>query len=1640
MALELIGGGTFGVLYDRVSRAVDKNVAFKERVKDMKRTLESLTEQAGVIREIGAFNVELSLRNDAIDDLHTQMIEGSQLICRLSGVGIITYCCTDGCAEQLDELNRCLESFLGNLKLQQARDIKEILKYVRKSDDDVEELKQMVKKLLSQNEKESKETSASKTNTENEGNGEKQVTSSFGGRVEAAMLALFGVVLEVKDKSVMYRPLLGSIKSTLDCLKPLIEDMERGNRALNRPVKELEYFRMHMEKGVELVRKCSKNGFWAKYEKKKYTNRLLELDACLQRQLNVLSVQVATHVRETTASIRSMQKVIKRIEDSGAMKNQIEMNGPCEVAESSSSDEQNAGIVEPSSPDEQNDGLVSVNKMEAADIRVEGSGELQEQSEIPNRFVVPEPPLFTVGLDVALTEMKMKLLDEDEFTTIGLIGSGGVGKTTLAKVLCHDQEVKDKFQNIFFTTASKWPNLNLIRLELYQALCSQVPTFQNEEGRRCLVVLDDVWAGSESILQEFDGLKIPKSKVLITSRYAFSGVGSEYHLKSLNYEDSISLFQLSLSLGDMSSYIPEDLLRKIVEYCKGLPLAITVIGRSLCGQPIETWQKRIVEYGRGSSISDSEPEMVVCLQRSWDALNREKNIIKECFVDLASFPEGQIIPAAALIDMWTELYGIEEEFQSIANLHKLAIRGLANIVSREEMEADGSYSDLFVNLPHMLRGLAIHKASEDTIEQRNRLIIDIHGDNLPSWWSEQKYQPKNARLLSISTDRAFSRKWHHMQLPNLEVLVLNFQTAKYELPDFLDKVDKLKVLIATNYGSLPAELSNFQLLGSLRNLKRIRLEGVSITSITKNHIQLGSLKKITFSKCDMGQAFSNSSFKFSVAFPNLDNLNILHCNDLEELPADLGNLSQLETLYISDCHRLSTLPDGIGNLSKLKRLRVRYGTNLVKFPGSIRKLKSLEVLDIAGCINIVGFPEDIGEMSRLRKLNISGCSRLKELPLSVLSLEKLQEVILDKETEDLWKPFLPRQEICRLRPLNLNISGCSKLQELPLSVWSLAQEAILDEETQNLWKHFPLKNKHTRVVPPVEFESLVALDKLNRELLKDGVSKRVECGITGMEQNQNQTQTEGWCPVQDPCSLTLGFDVLDVSGEMKKEETLISELALKQIEGSGSVVKNQVAVKGISGNHSRNDIVCNTSSSAGGSQWWKAEETDELQTDEESLETSVLRRFTFEEMKVATGNFRSDGIIGLGASGSVFKGWVDEKTLAPSKVGSGMPVAVKKLNPQSMLDFEDWKSELNFRRRTSHPNLVKLLGYCREEKEMLFVYDFMPNGSLEDHLFRRSPGIETLSWNNRLEIASGAAPCLACIQRSEKQIIHSDIDARNILLDASNILLDGASSQAPKDMLDESHNASIVSDYDLMPHASLEDHLFERSPGMESLSWNRRLNIANGIARALLHLHSYSQKQVVHNDLKASNILLDGNYNAKLSNFGLERLGQTGELPHQSTCPIGLYIDPEKLTTGHFNHKSDVYGFGVVLLQLLTGLQTADRIPTRKWQNLVGLQTADRIPTRKWQNLVEWAKPLLENQRLFKTIMDVRIKGQYSSTAAFGVAQITRKCLATDQESRPSMKEVVEELDQIQALDERIEQAKPLDRRCQDLCHRCNRV
>ena len=99
------------------------------------------------------------------------------------------------------------------------------------------------------------------------------------------------------------------------------------------------------------------------------------------------------------------------------------------------------------------------------------------------------------------------------------------------------------------------------------------------------------------------------------------------------------------------------------------------VGRSLHGQPVEIWRSRLMKLSEGQSIVDSKTDLRKCLQSSLDALNDEDVMLNECFMDLGSFPEDQKIPATALIDMWAELYKLDEDgVHAIANFHKLSSR------------------------------------------------------------------------------------------------------------------------------------------------------------------------------------------------------------------------------------------------------------------------------------------------------------------------------------------------------------------------------------------------------------------------------------------------------------------------------------------------------------------------------------------------------------------------------------------------------------------------------------------------------------------------------------------------------------------------------------------------------------------------------------------------------------------------------------------------------------------------------------------------------------------------------------------------------------------------------------------------------
>ncbi|XP_071701206.1 serine/threonine-protein kinase RIPK-like [Rutidosis leptorrhynchoides] len=199
--------------------------------------------------------------------------------------------------------------------------------------------------------------------------------------------------------------------------------------------------------------------------------------------------------------------------------------------------------------------------------------------------------------------------------------------------------------------------------------------------------------------------------------------------------------------------------------------------------------------------------------------------------------------------------------------------------------------------------------------------------------------------------------------------------------------------------------------------------------------------------------------------------------------------------------------------------------------------------------------------------------------------------------------------------------------------------------------------------------------------------------------------------------------------------------------------------------------------------------------------------------------------------------------------------------------------------------------------------------------------------------------------------------------------------------------------YEYMPRGSLENQLFRRFS--VSLPWSTRMKIALGAAKGLAFLHE-AKNPVIYRDFKASNILLDSDYTAKLSDFGLARDGPEGDDSHVSTRVMGThgYAAPEYLMTGHLTAASDVYSFGVVLVELLTGRKSMDK----------------SRPNRE-QNLAEWARPQLRGSRKLCRILDPRLESQYSEIGAQKAAELAYQCLSHRPKARPTMSMIVETLE-----------------------------
>uniref|UniRef100_A0A0E0G9E6 non-specific serine/threonine protein kinase n=1 Tax=Oryza nivara TaxID=4536 RepID=A0A0E0G9E6_ORYNI len=294
-----------------------------------------------------------------------------------------------------------------------------------------------------------------------------------------------------------------------------------------------------------------------------------------------------------------------------------------------------------------------------------------------------------------------------------------------------------------------------------------------------------------------------------------------------------------------------------------------------------------------------------------------------------------------------------------------------------------------------------------------------------------------------------------------------------------------------------------------------------------------------------------------------------------------------------------------------------------------------------------------------------------------------------------------------------------------------------------------------------------------------------------------------------------------------------------------------------------------------------------------SVKIDGVRCFTYEEMASATNNFDMSAQVGQGGYGIVYKGILADGTI----------VAIKRAHEDSLQGSTEFCTEIELLSRLHHRNLVALVGYCDEENEQMLVYEFMPNGTLRDHLSGKSK---------------------------------------------------------------------------------------------QPLGFGLRLHIALGASKGILYLHTDADPPIFHRDVKASNILLDSKYVAKVADFGLSRLAPVpdveGALPaHVSTVVKGTpgYLDPEYFLTHKLTDKSDVYSLGVVFLELLTGMK----------------------PIEHGKNIVREVKKAYRSGNISE-IMDTRM-GLCSPECVDSFLQLAMKCSRDETDARPSMTEIVRELELI---------------------------
>ncbi|XP_059065248.1 probable disease resistance protein At4g33300 isoform X2 [Cryptomeria japonica] len=481
--------------------------------------------------------------------------------------------------------------------------------------------------------------------------------------------ALIGVVFQeastVLKKGVPYiirvfsNAACKKLKEILSRLKPIVDEMcELSLKSSSEKwLMSIQEFQGNLADGLRLVEECEKTSCSRIHKKFKYANKIQNLEKLIRNFINnILLPNMALNI-------------IKLPDYSCQMKNL-------------SDDVKNVAST------------IDAHLHEHSSIRrtiIENSGANVEQQE--RSLCVPNTQNYLVGIDEFLMELKELVLDT-EVSVVGIAGLSGIGKSTLASALCHHDQIKEHFRKIIYIPVSKSPNIIGILTDMWERIVG-VPKsgFSNYEvshnqlqcyidssrNQPTLVVLDDVC--SESDLQKllFRG---EQYKTLVTTRDERILRQGEpkarlYQLPLLQEKDALSLFcHCAFGEPKIPTTHDRDLVIKVQEECKGLPVALQVIGRSLRDRDPMFWRSAKNKLSRGETISSYHEDLNERLKMA--CIDELEDNEKQCFLDLAAFPEGRTISANALLDIWVYVRGMDWD-NAFVLLWEFADRGLVTL-------------------------------------------------------------------------------------------------------------------------------------------------------------------------------------------------------------------------------------------------------------------------------------------------------------------------------------------------------------------------------------------------------------------------------------------------------------------------------------------------------------------------------------------------------------------------------------------------------------------------------------------------------------------------------------------------------------------------------------------------------------------------------------------------------------------------------------------------------------------------------------------------------------------------------------------------------------------------------------------------